>query len=339
MQCSASVKILTLLALLPLVSCVAGSPVPPDPATEASPYRAANVTPAWATMPLSWEKLDAIESWLGTHRFAARKSLVARAELEMAEGRLSFAKRETGTPAQTLSRRVAIAEEGFRSVLGNPGADASMLRRAHQGLREAKNFHATTPAASKADSSVALRSSWRARAADHRRMTRHTGRWNSLTVHHSARTTREQLGGGSLAEVSDALRRVQKVHMSERGWGDIGYHFLIDPRGRVFEGRSMSWQGAHANGANNVGNIGVCLLGHFDQEAPREAALEALERLVGDLTRRHGIPRNRIYAHKDLRPTECPGQHLLSWVRKYRGTRTAAAHHGRARNASAPTIR
>jgi len=290
-------------------------------------------------MPLSWKKLEAIEAWLDANRHAARRSLVARAELELAEGRLSFAKTETATPERTLGARIAAAEEGFRHVLGNPGADAGLLRRAHQGLREARNFHPPTHRRAAGALAIVRRASWGARPPAPSRLTRHTGRWNSLTVHHSARTTAEQLGRGSDADVADALRRIQHVHMDDRGFGDIGYHFLIDPRGKVYEGRTLAWRGAHASGANNIGNIGVCLLGNFEIERPTPAALGALERLTDDLTRRYAIPKSRVYAHQDLKATECPGKYLLAWVRRYRGTLTAATHHPAGRSSAPGHIR
>ena len=126
--------------------------------------------------------------------------------------------------------------------------------------------------------------------------------------------------------------------MSDQGYGDVGSHFLIDPRGRVYEGRSLQWQGAHAHGDNNVGTIGVCLLGNFVVERPKEPALDALQKLTDDLTRQYGIPKNRVYAHQDLRPTECPGQRLVAWVQSYRGGLTAAVHHkGASRSKARPT--
>lgn len=332
-----------LLGAMALTLTLAGcaSAPPPDesePAETPDSYELANAAPAWAGQPLSWEKLEAIEVWLDENRYAARKSLVARADLELAEGRLSFAKRERGTSPASLAARVAAAEDGFRQVLGNSGADATLLRRAHQGLLEAKELRPSGTGSALEDSKVVRRSSWGARAPIASRLTRHQGKWNSLTVHHSAEANASQLGSGSDAEVASELRRLQKAHMSDRGYGDVGYHFLIDPRGRVYEGRSLEWQGAHANGDNNIGNIGVCLLGNFLVESPKPAALDALQKLTDDLTRRYGIPKNRVYAHLDLRPTECPGERLVAWVQRYRGSLTAAVHHkGASRSGARPT--
>jgi hypothetical protein len=107
--------------------------------------------------------------------------------------------------------------------------------------------------------------------------------------------------------------------MDGRGYGDIGYHYLIDPYGRVFEGRQIQWQGAHANKENNIQNIGVCLLGNFEQQKPAGPALEALERVLGSLRAKHKIALDRVYLHGEFRGTDCPGENLAAWVRRYRG--------------------
>ena len=148
------------------------------------------------------------------------------------------------------------------------------------------------------------------------------GAWSRITVHHSAETSSNP-EGGSLDESTETLRGIQRFHMDDPGhrYGDIGYHFLIDSSGRIFEGRNLSWQGAHAggqNGIHNNQNIGVCLLGDFSSRPPTPAALKSMELLVGDLRRRFRIPASRVFAHSEFRDTQCPGPALEGWVAKYR---------------------
>ena len=104
-------------------------------------------------------------------------------------------------------------------------------------------------------------------------------------------------------------------------WGDIGYHYLIDPDGRVYEGRRLKWQGAHATGSNNIDNIGVCMIGNFAIERPTAAALNALDALLVDLRGKYGIPRSELHGHQHFTNTECPGVHLSAWLSRYKAGR------------------
>ncbi len=49
------------------------------------------------------------------------------------------------------------------------------------------------------------------------------------------------------------VRGIQNFHIDDRGWADIGYHFLVGENGKVYEGRGWDRQGAHSPGFNNDG--------------------------------------------------------------------------------------
>ena len=143
---------------------------------------------------------------------------------------------------------------------------------------------------------------------------RRMGRVTRLTIHHSGVLARP-----GARRAAAAIRGIQRTHVGQRGWGDIGYHFLIDRDGGVWTGRPVEWQGAHAgDAARNAGNIGICLLGSFVAgnagQAVPPAQFTALERLVRALARQHGIAPSRIYTHRELRSTECPGDRLHARV-------------------------
>jgi hypothetical protein len=93
---------------------------------------------------------------------------------------------------------------------------------------------------------------------------------------------------------------------------------MIDPEGRVFQGRDLVWQGAHAKGDNNIQNIGICVLGNFDEEQPTPAALESLRKLLDNLRHTYHIPRSEVHKHADFRNTDCPGKNLRPWVDAYK---------------------
>ncbi len=131
-----------------------------------------------------------------------------------------------------------------------------------------------------------------------------------ITVHHSA-----DVNGSSPVAWGTAARHIQAIqrdHMLHRGWGDIGYHFIIDRAGRIWQGRSLRYQGAHAgNFEANRGNIGIVVEGNFEYHPPNEAQIRALRSLIHYLRRKYGIPKWRVYGHNHFRPTGCPGRYLL----------------------------
>ena len=309
---------IALVLVLPLAACMTTGPVPPGPTT-APPPSALGLS----SSALSWDQLGEIESWLDGPGPGHYPESRAEAELALAEGRLSYAKRDVNRlPAATVGRRVAAAEAGFRRVLSDPVASALERHRAKGGLEGARAMRAQpAPVRTKKATGVRPRSSWGARAAVASRLTPQASSYRRLTVHHSAPPA-PLAAGASEAVVADEIRRLQRYHMDQvtPRCGDIGYHFLIDPRGNVYEGRSLIWQGAHSGGTNNVNNIGVCMLGDFRNSLPTDAALASLESLLDDLRRQYGISKDErhVYGHQELKATVCPGAALMNWVKRYR---------------------
>lgn len=126
-------------------------------------------------------------------------------------------------------------------------------------------------------------------------------RYQTLILHHSS--FYEEDGRAT-------LREVQRLHRDERMWADIGYHFLVDVDGRIYEGRDLAARGVHTGGYN-TGSAGVCLLGDFRFAAPAAAQWEgmvALGRwLVAELALSH------LAGHRQFNPsTLCPGAALLA---------------------------
>ncbi|MBK8097843.1 MAG: N-acetylmuramoyl-L-alanine amidase [Planctomycetes bacterium] len=184
-----------------------------------------------------------------------------------------------------------------------------------------------TPAAG-AQVVIQKRSAWQPTPAIAGRM-KPMGKIYRLTVHHSALWFRETTTSACAAQ----LRVIQRSHMQSREYGDVGYHYLIDPAGRVWEGRDIRWQGAHARDHNNVGNIGICLLGNFVRDRqgqrPTDAQVAALRGLVHDLAARHRFGSDAIHCHRDFVQTECPGPNLIPIVQRLAAELRAGTGSGR----------
>lgn len=143
-------------------------------------------------------------------------------------------------------------------------------------------------------------------------------RWTRITIHHTAdQGEMVALGNGDTAGY---LRRLQDYFQDVKKYADLPYHFLIAEDGRVFEGRTLQYQGAHAGGSANQENIGIALIGNFERKSPTESQTQALRSLVSRLSGEYGIARSRIHPHCDLKETRCPGAQLEHTVRALYGS-------------------
>jgi len=107
------------------------------------------------------------------------------------------------------------------------------------------------------------------------------------------------------------------VTHTRRNYGDIGYHFVIDYTGTVWEGRSLAYEGAHV-ACQNERNIGVMVLGNFEDQAPSVSQVATVDLLIGLLQQRFRIKPHRIFGHRDLGHSVCPGKQLYTYVRQLR---------------------
>lgn len=138
--------------------------------------------------------------------------------------------------------------------------------------------------------------------------------FDRLTIHHA--------GNGVVTEtdrnaVAFRLQNMQTAHL-ERNYGDLAYHFVIDYAGRVWEGRSLAYEGAHV-AHHNENNIGIMVLGNFEKQTPSNPQFAGCDILVNLLRDRYRIRRHRIYGHRDLGHSVCPGRNLYSHVKQLRG--------------------
>ena len=166
-------------------------------------------------------------------------------------------------------------------------------------------------------------------------------------IHHTVQANRYA------ASESAALVRADYVyHTRTRGWNDVGYNFLVDRFGRIFEGRyggvTRAVLGAHAGGFN-TDTTGVALLGTFSSVRPPAAMVAAVQRLLAwKLDLSHVDPRGRttltsrgganvrhpagrrvavpvVLGHRATSFTDCPGALVMSLLPSIRA---AAARIG-----------
>ncbi len=120
-----------------------------------------------------------------------------------------------------------------------------------------------------------------------------------LIVHHTA------VSRGKNAEQFEAVRG---YHL-RKGWGDIGYHYFIEPDGTVKKGRAENSVGAHTKQKlMNYRSLGIALAGNFDSENPTELQLKALAKLLKKLRTKYNLPVERVAPHRYYATYKsCPG--------------------------------
>ncbi|MBA2773986.1 MAG: N-acetylmuramoyl-L-alanine amidase [Nocardioidaceae bacterium] len=136
----------------------------------------------------------------------------------------------------------------------------------------------------------------------------------------------------SRSESAAVVRGIYAYHTQSQRWCDIGYNFLVDRYGTVFEGRDggirQPVRGSHA-GDYNTDTTGISLMGNFETGYPTNAMKTALVRLIawrmGTAYRDayggavvEGSWFRRIAGHRDAMSTACPGAHVYSWLPRLR---------------------
>jgi hypothetical protein len=178
---------------------------------------------------------------------------------------------------------------------------------------------------------IVPRSGWKADESIVRSAPRYAPVLRFAVVHHTA-------GASAYGPEESAaiVRGIELYHVKANGWNDIGYNFLVDRYGQVFEGRRGGMLrnviGAHAEGFN-TGSVGVAVIGTYAKRPPREAEDALAKLLAWRLDVGHvdpassamvtsggsskaragaGVYLRAISGHRDIGFTACPGDGLYA---------------------------
>ena len=130
--------------------------------------------------------------------------------------------------------------------------------------------------------------------------TRSEGQVTGIVWHHTA-GSKEQ-----------PLRNIADYHVRVRKWPGIGYHFAIDQEGKVFQMQAVTTVSYHAY-MNNTPNVGVVLVGNYEEGRPSPAMKAAAKALTRYLRARYPI--RHVYLHSEMKATLCPGKHAKAMLR------------------------
>ena len=101
-----------------------------------------------------------------------------------------------------------------------------------------------------------------------------------------------------------AMRQMQGFHQNTRGWTDLGYHYVIFPSGRVYEGRPEETVGAHALNGNLM--PGISFAGNYEKDEPTTHQIASYNELLDYLGVTEAVGHYRVPGNY----TACPGKHL-----------------------------
>jgi hypothetical protein len=167
------------------------------------------------------------------------------------------------------------------------------------------------------------------------------GEVRAAYVHHTVSTN-----DYSPEEAPAIVLAICRYHRNSNGWDDVGYNFLVDKYGTVYEGRAggvdRAIVGAQAQGYN-AQTTGISNIGTHTSVRQSDAALAAMARLIRWKLPLHGVPTDgratltsaggstnrfpsgravtidRVAGHRDGNRTSCPGDALYAQLPDLRG--------------------
>ena len=245
-----------------------------------------------------------------------------------------------------------------------PASPASVTRPAAASVAAPATVPVVAPAATTANGlpvAVTTRAEWGANAS-YMSWDPEYARAGHVVVHHTAGTNSYSAG-----QSASIVRGIYYYHAVTLDWGDIGYNFLVDKFGTVFEGRSGSVAapagrmsiGAHARGVN-TGTMGISMMGDYSTVSPSDAQLSSVGKMAGWFLKRAGISdvtgwaglhvwtteryqagstisMPRILGHRDVGYTTCPGNVGYSKLGAIRAIAKAQGSSPQGGSSSAPS--
>ncbi|MEU4652847.1 N-acetylmuramoyl-L-alanine amidase [Streptomyces sp. NPDC023723] len=239
--------------------------------------------------------------------------------------------------------------EGLRLELVDPGVGSTPAEEAagtDQATPEPATYAQAKPYVGPRPG-IVTRRGWGADEGLREKGFKYTKKVKAAFVHHSATGNNY-----TCAQAPSVIRSIYRYHVRSMGWRDIGYNFVVDKCGKIYEGRAGGVAkpvlGAHTLGFNS-NSMGIAVLGTYSTKKPAAAAVRAIARLSAWKLGLYGMnPRGKTYlksgggnlyrkgrnvrlkvisGHRDGFNTSCPGAQLYKKLDTARST--AAKYQGR----------
>lgn len=178
-----------------------------------------------------------------------------------------------------------------------------------------------------------------------------------VTIHHTADDNRTEKDDLSM------IRGIYYYHTMVRGWGDIGYNYVVGQRGQIYEGRAGGDYTVAAHALwNNKSTVGISVMGNFQNDSVIQDQEDGVRRAVNYLVAKYGVDLSKtsighkecktsdtcllkdfsvpnLIGHRDVGFTSCPGDNLYPLIATIRTTDTASRGLVYHDNPNIPSIR
>lgn len=130
-----------------------------------------------------------------------------------------------------------------------------------------------------------------------------------ITLHHQGETFPEG------RDPVQYLKNLQSWSRREKKWIDIPYHYIIDLKGKVYEGRRIDYAGDTNTEYDPTGHALIEVVGNFEEVEPNQSQLDAVIKTMTWLAYKYNLPADSIKGHKDYsKITVCPGKNLYRYL-------------------------
>jgi len=132
-----------------------------------------------------------------------------------------------------------------------------------------------------------------------------------ITLHHSG-------DAKPMTPQDDPVQKLQGLQSwgaRDKNWWDIPYHFVIGLDGTIYEGRDYHYVGETNTKYNPEGHFLITVMGNYEIQKPTPEQIKAITDLMAWAVQEFHVPLDKIYGHRDLAQTDCPGKNLYPYLK------------------------
>jgi hypothetical protein len=140
-----------------------------------------------------------------------------------------------------------------------------------------------------------------------------------LTIHYTGVPGPITVDGKKIAQL---IKNTETNHLARRedNMSAIGYNFLIDKNGTIWEGRGWDYRnGANGNLEGNMSSISVCVLVGIRDNKLTQPVVDAIRSLREEAEKKMKVVKKRkisVRGHRDHKPTSCPGERIYTMIQE-----------------------